>query len=250
MVVAEIFISIFIVSMVSLLGIFTIYFKEKTVEKSLTLIVSLAAGALLGVAFLDLIPESFENLDIKNAMLLVIMGFIVFFIFEKFILLHHCHKLQCKHVEKKVALPYLNILGDGIHNILDGMIIAIAYLEDPSLGILTTIAVIAHEIPQEIGDFGILLYSGMSRNSALLVNFLTALTAFFGAILILILNMSFESISAILLPLAAGHFIYIAASDLIPELQKTTDKKESLIEIIFVLLGILIIAAGGYFFGH
>ncbi|MCX8202632.1 MAG: ZIP family metal transporter [Candidatus Micrarchaeota archaeon] len=250
MVILEILVSVFIVSLMSLLGIVTLYFREKTVEKSLFALVSLSAGALLGVAFLDLIPESFEYMDVKNAMLLVLAGFLLFFILEKFILWHHCHDAHCRHKDRKTALPYLNIIGDGVHNILDGMVIAVAYLADPSLGVITTIAVIAHEIPQEIGDFGILLYSGMDKTTALLVNFFTALTAMLGAIAILILNVSFESITSLLLPLAAGHFIYIAAADLIPELQKTVSKKESVLQFVFILLGILLVVLIGEFFAH
>ncbi|MEM4160244.1 MAG: ZIP family metal transporter [Candidatus Micrarchaeia archaeon] len=250
MVVFEVLISVLIVSLMSLIGIFTLYFKEETVEKSLSILISLAAGTLLGAAFLDLIPESFEIMETKTAMILVLVGFLLFFVLEKFILWHHCHNKQCKHRERKKALPYLNIIGDGVHNIIDGMVIAVAYLTDPSLGIVTTIAIIMHEIPQEIGDFGILLYSGLNKLTALAFNFLTALTAMIGAIVILILDVSFQSITAFLLPLAAGHFIYIAAADLIPELQITTNKKESAIQLAVLLIGILLIMFVGSIFEH
>lgn len=250
MVVFEVLASVFIVSLMSLLGIFTIYFKEEAVEKSLSVLISLAAGTLLGAAFLDLIPESLELMEVKNAMILVLLGFLLFFILEKFILWHHCHDKKCKHRERRTALPYLNIIGDGIHNIVDGMVIAVAYLTDPSLGIVTTIAIMMHEIPQEIGDFGILLYGGLNRWTALALNFLTALTAMIGAIVILVLNVSFQSITALLLPLAAGHFIYIAAADLIPELQSTTSKKESAMQLTLLILGILLIMFVGEAFKH
>ncbi|MEM4134296.1 MAG: ZIP family metal transporter [Candidatus Micrarchaeia archaeon] len=250
MVVFEVLISVLIVSLMSLIGIFTLYFKEETVEKSLSILISLAAGTLLGAAFLDLIPESFEIMETKTAMILVLVGFLLFFVLEKFILWHHCHNKQCKHRERKKALPYLNIIGDGVHNIIDGMVIAVAYLTDPSLGIVTTIAIMMHEIPQEIGDFGILLYSGLNKWTALAFNFLTALTAMIGAMVILILDVSFQSITAFLLPLAAGHFIYIAAADLIPELQITTNKKESAIQLAVLLIGILLIMFVGSIFEH
>ncbi len=250
MVVFEVLASVFIVSLMSLLGIFTIYFKEEAVEKSLSVLISLAAGTLLGAAFLDLIPESLELMEVKNAMILVLLGFLLFFILEKFILWHHCHDKKCKHRERRTALPYLNIIGDGIHNIVDGMVIAVAYLTDPSLGIVTTIAIMMHEIPQEIGDFGILLYGGLNRWTALALNFLTALTAIIGAIVILVLNVSFQSITALLLPLAAGHFIYIAAADLIPELQRTTSKKESAMQLTLLILGILLVMFVGEAFKH
>lgn len=250
MVVLEIILSVFIVSLMSLVGIFTLYFKEKTVEKGIFKFLSFSAGALLGAAFLDLIPESIELMETENAMFLVIFGFLFSFVLEKFVLWHHCHDKHCKIKERRIALPYLITMGDGIHNIVDGMIIAVAYLTDPALGVVTTVAIIAHEIPQEIGDFGVLLYGGMNKLTALALNFLTALTAMIGALVVIFLNVSYESITSFLIPIAAGHFIYIAASDLIPELQKTTDKKESLFQIILILFGVFLIWAVAEFFAH
>lgn len=252
MVLFEILASVVIVSLVSLVGILTIFFREKTVEDVLFLLISLSAGALLGAAFLDLIPESIEIAGVMNTMWMVIVGFLLFFVLEKFLLFHHAHDHSHakKHSGRKAALPYLNLIGDGIHNLVDGMIIAVAYITDPSLGIVTTIAIIAHEIPQEIGDFGVLIYGGLNKWNALAFNFLTALTAIIGAMAIILLNVSVESITTFLLPLAAGHFIYISTVDIMPELHKTTNKTRSVMQLAFILLGMLFIVSAGALFGH
>jgi zinc and cadmium transporter len=234
-----------------LIGIFTIFFKEKSVEKALFVMIALSAGTLLGAAFLDLIPESIDVNGVETTMQVVLVGFLLFFILEKLVIFHHCHSYpNCKHEERKHALPYLNLIGDGVHNFVDGMVIAAAYFTDPSLGVITTIAIIAHEMPQEIGDFGVLLYCGMNKINALAFNFLTALTSMVGALFVIILNIGHESIISLLVPLAAGHFIYIAAADIIPELQKSTDKKRAVFELIIMVAGILFLHTMGIIFGN
>jgi len=228
-----ILISVIAVSLASLIGIIFIYFKEKILKKILTALISLASGAMLGGAFLHLLPESAE-LGVKNIWIYPLIGILVFFILEKFLFWRHCHTEKCRvH-----TFAYLNLIGDGVHNFIDGLIIASSYIINLEVGIATTIAVLFHEIPQEIGDFGILVYSGMSRFKALLYNFLFALTAVIGALIGYFIR-EYAYIQYVI-PITAGGFIYIAASDLIPELKKTTNIRKSLIELAFLIIGIVI----------
>ena len=171
-------ISVFIISLIALIGIFALALKKEFLSKVTLILVAFAAGALLGAVFFDLIPES--NFD--SAPLFILIGIIVFFCIERFIHWHHCHDKECEFKTTK-AMGYLNLIGDAVHNFADGVIIAAAYLTNISLGMITTIAIAAHEIPQEIGDFAILIHSGFTRKKALLYNFLSALASVFGAII-------------------------------------------------------------------
>jgi zinc and cadmium transporter len=163
----------------------------------------------------------------------VIIGFCVFFILEKFLRWHHCHD---KHCEDKAHLGYMNLIGDSLHNFLDGIIIVSTFMANPVLGVATTISIISHEIPQEMGDFGVLLYSGMKKTQALLYNYLVAAIAILGVIIGYFLINRISGLNTFLLPLAAGGFIYIAASDLIPELQEEINARRSVINFgIFIL---------------
>lgn len=228
-----ILLSVIAVSLVSLIGIVLIYFKENILKKFLTALLSLASGAMLGGAFLHLLPESAE-LGIKNIWIYPLIGILIFFILEKFLFWRHCHTKKCRvH-----TFAYLNLIGDGVHNFIDGLIIASSYIINFEVGVATTIAVLFHEIPQEIGDVGVLLYSGMSKFKALLYNFLFALTAIIGALIGYFIR-EYAYIQYII-PITAGGFIYIAASDLIPELKKTTSIKKSLVELAFLIIGIVI----------
>jgi zinc and cadmium transporter len=164
------------------------------------------------------------------------------FIIEKFLHWHHCHQVSDSHTNIQ---PYaiMNLIGDGVHNIIDGLIIGASYLVSIPIGIATTIAVVLHEIPQEIGDFGVLIYGGLSRGRALMLNFLTALTAILGAVVSLVAASSIEGATTFLVPLAAGQFIYIAVADLIPEIHKETDWKKSLIQLALFVLGVVVMVA-------
>jgi len=173
-------------------------------------------------------------LGIEKISLFIILGLLLFFILEKFLYWRHCHK--DKYYIHSFA--YLNLLGDGLHNFIDGLIIAAAYLINISLGITTTIAIILHEIPKEVGDFGVLVYAGFKKKKALFYNFLSALTAILGAILGYLISGGFNI--TILLPFAAGGFIYIAATDLIPELHKRVKVSESIFQLIFILIGLIL----------
>ncbi|MEM4336675.1 MAG: ZIP family metal transporter [Candidatus Woesearchaeota archaeon] len=228
-----ILISVIIVSVASLVGLLFLSLKEKTFNKVITVLIGLASGAMLGGAFLHLMPEAIES-DINGAWLLLLAGILVFFIIEKFLHWRHCHNGKCKiH-----SFAYLNLVGDGIHNFIDGIIISTSYILSIETGIASTIAILLHEIPQEIGDFGVLVYAGFSKRKALFYNFLSAIVAlvgaFFGFLIRKNINIDY------LLPFAAGGFVYIAASDLIPELKKTTKFSKSVFEFIFITLGMAV----------
>jgi zinc and cadmium transporter len=231
-------ISVFIVSLVSLVGIFTLSIKLDLLKRMVIYLVSLSAGALLGGALLHLIPEAAEHGYSINISLGVIAGILLFFIMEKIVRWRHCHHITCD--EHPHSLAAMNLFGDAFHNFIDGAFIAGAYLISVPLGVSVTIAVIFHEVPQEIGDFGVLVYAGYKRMKALFFNFLISLTAVLGALVILLLNFEAESLTAILLPFTAGGFIYIATSDLIPELRKDISPVRSLIQLAFIGLGIFI----------
>ncbi len=155
----QIIIATFIASAISLLGVLTLHIKDKLLDKILILLVSLSAGTLLGGAFLHLIPESIEYFSTNNVFLYILVGFILFFIIEKVLHWHHCHKGHCNtHTFAK-----MNLIGDTAHNFLDGLIIAASFVADTNLGIITTLAVILHEVPQELGDYGVLVYGGYSK---------------------------------------------------------------------------------------
>lgn len=230
--------SVLIVSIVSLIGIFTIGLKEKKIHSFAIILVSLAAGTLLGDAFIHLIPEAFEH-NKNTTSMYILTGILLFFVVEKFIHWRHCHNdIDCQ-VHKKHLVP-MNIIGDSIHNLIDGMLIAASFSASITTGIATTIAVVLHEIPQEIGDFGILVYSGIKIPKALFINFLTALTALLGAAITLLIGTKFITFTQNLIPIAAGGFIYIAGTDLIPELHHEIGLKKALKQLSLLALGILI----------
>ncbi len=224
-----------IVSLIAFVGVVTLAIKDKLLNKILLLLVGFSAGALMGGAFLHLIPESAEGSSLISVGLFVLVGFASFFIIERFLYWHHCHKTGKCEVH---MFTYMNLMGDAIHNFIDGLIIAASFVVSIPLGIATTIAVIAHEIPQELGDFGVLVYGGFSKLKALFFNFLTELTAILGAIIGFFLSSSLEGFIPFLLPFAAGGFIYIAASDLVPELHKEADIKRAILSFVFFLIGI------------
>lgn len=234
--------SVVIVSLISLIGIFFIFMKRDKLNKVILFLVSLSVGSLLGGAFLHLIPEAFtETNSIIKTSFLVLAGIILFFIIEHFMQWRHCHIPTSK--SHPHSLGAMNIIGDAVHNFTDGLVIAAAYFINIHLGIVTTLAVIMHEIPQEIGDFGVLIYAGYSKKKALFFNFLSALTAVLGAIVGIFFSGGIAGFASLVVPLAAGGFLYIAGSDLIPELHKNQKKKFSLKNISGIILGILIMYA-------
>lgn len=228
--------STFLVSLLSFLGILTLSFKEKFLKEITLLLVALSAGALMGGAFFHMIPESIENFDIDSLFIYVIVGFVIFFLLEKILYWRHCHDVNCDvH-----TFGYMNIIGDALHNFIDGLVIAAAFISNFEVGVATTIAIIFHEIPQEIGDFGVLLHSGFKKSTAFLVNFITALTAVLGGIIGFVISFYVSEFVPTLLPIAAGGFLYISASDLIPEIRKVVDVKKSVSTLLVFLAGILL----------
>lgn len=231
--------SIIIVSLISLIGILTFSIKADKLKKILIYFISFSAGAMLGDAFIHLLPEAVEEFGFTLQMSLYILAGVAFsFIIEKIIHWRHCHLPITK--EHKHPFAYMNLVGDFIHNFIDGLIIGGAYLVSIPAGIATTIAVILHEIPQEIADFGVLVHGGFTRGKALLMNFLTSLSAIIGVVIAIIIGQSMEGFVQFILPFTVGTFIYIAATDLIPELHKETKVSRSITQFVFFALGIAI----------
>lgn len=227
------------VSCISLVGLFSLSFKEGLLRKFLFLLVSLAVGALLGDAFIHLLPEAFAEAGATATSMFVLAGILSFLMLEKFLHWHHSHGENTSEEHGRVhPLGRLVIVSDSVHNFVDGIAIGAAFLISPEIGIATTIAIALHEIPQEIGDFGLLLHAGYSRAKALVFNFLSALTAFAG------IGVAFwmADTSEVLIPLvaafAAGNFIYIALADLVPELHKTQGAKRGIAQFVVILVGL------------
>ena len=214
--------------------------------------VSFATGALLGAAFLALIPHAFTGLvskDFHVIGLTVLLGILGFFLLEKMVLWRHCHSDHCEAHTPQEAFEQGNakstvsiiLLGDGLHNFVDGVLIGAAFLTDIHLGIVTSMAVAAHEIPQEVGDFAILLHSGMQRMKALLLNIFSGLVTVLGGVLAYYSLGDAAEIIPFVLAVAASSFIYIAVADLIPGLHKQTRFNETLQQITLITMGVLVI---------
>lgn len=227
-----------LVSLISLVGIFTFGIKTKAFDKIVILLVGFAAGGLIGGAFLHLLPEAIEQCGGDLVFIYALIGFSSFFLMERYLYWRHCHEGVCDvH-----TFTYLNLIGDGMHNFTDGLIIAASFVTDIRLGVITTLAVIFHEIPQEMGDFAILVYGGFSKSKAMLFNFICALAALLGAIIGYILSGITENISIFLISFTAGGFIYIGASDLLPELHKQKDAKRANMAFAAFFLGLIFMA--------
>lgn len=238
--------SVLVVSLIALIGIITLAIREDLLKKILSFLVSFATGGLFGGAFLHLIPHLAEENNFRlQSSAIVLSGIIFFFILEKFIHWHHCHRYNCDDHPHSIGI--MSLVGDGFHNLIDGLIIGGSYLIDIKLGITTTIAVILHEIPQEIGDFGILIHAGFNKKRALFLNFISALTSVIGVAAALYIGGQTEKFLDVLLPFAAGGFIYIAGSDLLPELKKDHGIKASIGQLLSILTGIGIMAVFVFF---
>jgi zinc and cadmium transporter len=232
------------VSLISFVGIFTLTLKGRRLDKILLILVGLSAGTLMGGAFIHLLPEAVESSIGTDAFLVVLAGFILFFIIEKFLHWRHCHKGECEvH-----TFTYMNLIGDSIHNFIDGLIMAASFVASIPLGITTTIAISVHEIPQEISDFGVLIYGGFSKKKAFTLNFLVALTAVAGGLIGYFISSQVENVAFYILPFAAGGFIYIAATDLVPEIKKELNMKKYMLTLLFFILGILLMWITKYVF--
>ena len=239
MVLVWILASTFVVCLISLIGILTLSVKEKLLHSILFGLIGFSAGALIGGAFLHILPEALEKAPSETVFFYLILGIVLFFMMERYLHWRHCHEEGKCDVH---AFTYLNLVGDGFHNFIDGMVIAASFLVSIKLGIATTLAVILHEIPQELGDFGVLVYGGFSKKKALFYNFISAFAAIIGAVVGYFISDFCKGFSNFILPLTAGGFIYIATSDLIPEIHKESNLRRSTIAFLTFLLGIAFMA--------
>lgn len=228
------------VSAMSFIGAIGLLFKKEALERGLIFIISFAAGALLGDAFLHLLPEVSESkagFDVAASMSLL-GGVIAFFVLEKVLHWHHSH---IPHEEVMHPIAVTNLVGDGLHNFVDGAIVASSFAVSPALGLATTVAIALHEIPQELGDFAILLHAGLKPRKAMLLNFASALAAIAGGIVTLAF-IEVSSLERVLVPFSAGAFVYIASTDLIPELHKEPEPRKSVLQVAALLSGVGVMA--------
>ena len=235
MVLIQILAATFVISLVAFIGILTFFLREEWLKKSLLILVALSSGALLGGAFLHLIPEAVSELGARlDIFLYLLLGFCLFFVLEQF--LHWRHQHDEAHSVK--PFTYLILVSDSVHNFIDGLVIAASFVASYPLGIATSLAVALHEIPQELGDFGALVYGGFSRARALVFNYISAMTAIAGGVVGYFASSIMETSMVYLLPFAAGSFIYIATADLIPEIKHAVSIRRSIIHFAVFLAGI------------
>lgn len=213
--------------------------KTKWLEKVSSYLLYLSGGTLLGAALLMLLPEATESMSVHYTLIWVLVGILFFFLLEKFILWRMCHDKECER-QIHTAGPMI-LIGDAVHNAIDGIVIAAAFVSSPELGWFVTLSVVLHEVPQELGDFGILIKSGYSRGKAMLYNLLSGSTAIIAGIAAYFLLGYMQHIIPYALAFAAASFLYIAMADLIPEMHKETSIKETLIQFLLILLGVFII---------
>lgn len=224
-------------SAIALVGSTTLLMREETLDRLLLPLVAFAAGTLLGGAFLHMVPGAIQHTGHDTSVFLwVLAGFAVFFGLEQFLYWHHSHRGQRSEVN---PLTYLVLIGDGLHNFLGGLAVAGAFIADTRLGITAWLAAAAHEIPQELGDFGVLLHGGWKRGRALAYNVLSASTFLAGGMLAYLASFRFDV--TFLVPFAAGNFIYIAASDLIPEVKHSRSMRNNLYHFVAFLAGIALL---------
>ena len=243
------FLSVIFISIISLIGVFALSLKERTLDRILFILLSFSSGSILGTAYFDLLPEAVTFLGEEHLLITVFyitFGFVGFFFIERFLYWFHGHLHGPEHrseVDERLSVKkfvYLNLTGDGIHNLIDGMIIGASFLINIQTGLAATIAVFFHELPHEIGDFGVLVYGGFEKKKAIILNFTIALTIVVGGVVGYFISRSVEHAIVFLLPFAAGGFIYIAATDLIPEIKKEINIKKSMATMLVFICGILI----------
>jgi zinc and cadmium transporter len=238
--------SIISVSAISLIGIVFFFVPERNLQGWLLNIVSLSTGAIFGDVFIHMLPEiQAESGMYSQAMLTVLVGILFSFVVEKFVRWRHCHVLPSEHCpgeqdphDHHQHVGVMSLFGETLHNAIDGIAIAAAFLVSVPVGLSTTLAIVLHEIPHEIGNFAVLLHSGYTKRRALLYNGLSALSAIAGAVLVLLVSQVSSFSGQLFLPFAAGNLLYIAGSDLIPELHRQTGLKESLWQLFFMIVGI------------
>jgi zinc and cadmium transporter len=231
-------VSTILVSLISLIGLITISFKKDFFKKILLVLVAFAAGTMLGASFFDVLPEATKIIK-ENTFFYILIGILIFFIVERYIHWHHCHRYHEQHAKIQPSV-YLNLVGDGVHNFIDGTIIAASFLTNLQVGIISTIAIASHEIPQEMGDFGILIKGGLKPRKALFFNLLSALLSVVGGLITIFFANIFQNITPILLSIAGGGFIYLSLVDIVPDLHKEIKTQIIILEGFSLFMGILI----------
>lgn len=236
-----------LMSAIALVGSVTLILSEATLKKVLLPLVALAAGTLLGGALFHMIPEAVDELGNRLSIYIwTLVGFSVFFALEQFLHWHHCHNVPCEH--RHQPLTYLILIADGLHNFIGGLAVAGAFIIDVRVGITTWLAAAVHEVPQELGDFGILIHGGWGKGRALLFNFISALTFLVGGLVTYAASLTFDV--TFLLPFAAGNFIYIAAADLIPEIKHEESLARNSLHFLSFLIGLVLLLAVRFAFHH
>ena len=231
--------SVLVVSAISLIGIAAISLSDRVVKRTIFISVSLAAGAMFGDAFIHILPEAFADpMRRLWTSTYVLTGILAFFVLEKFLRWRHAHEFENDSVRAIEPVGYLSLFADATHNLIDGMLVGAAYTLSIPVGLATTIAIILHEIPQELGDFAVLVHAGFSRGRALVFNLLSGLLAIVGTIVSLAASQYVMSFSEFMLPFTAGGFIYIAGSDLLPELQKERKPWRSGLQLMALVSGV------------
>lgn len=236
----ELFGALSVFAIFSFVGALTLGLSKKKLEFWINGMVAFAVGAMLGDVFIHLLPELGKKGFSLEISITILLGMVVFFILEKYVHWHHHH--HTNHEHEYESFSYMILIGNALHNVTDGVILAGAFLASPVIGFSTAIAIFMHEIPQEIGDFGVLLKGGFSKKKALIYNFIISLTAFAGAILTILFSSFIQGTIPFFVAFAAGGFLYIAGTDLLPQLHESHSKKEAFVQIFFIILGIVIMA--------
>jgi zinc and cadmium transporter len=241
-----------VISLTGFIGFFTLSLNEETLHRVLFVLVAFSAGTILGAALFDLLPEAVELVDEALVFPIVAGGFVFFLFLERVIYWYHGHGHEFEHGDEKLTkgFAYLNLMGDFIHNFIDGMIIAAAFINGFVVGLTAAVAVLFHELPQEMGDYGILVYAGVERRKALLLNFLAAVSVVVGGAFGSLFIASVEELGGWMVAFSAGAFLFLSASELIPEMLKEDDRVRSVIQLAILVLGMLTIYSLGLLFPH
>jgi len=235
-------ISVVFVSLISLIGAVIIFINRELSKETLLNLVAFSAGSMLGGAFFHLLPEAVNTMNITSVSIGALTGILLSYSVEMFLTWRHCHIPSSENHPH--TFVYMNLIGDGVHNFIDGVVIAGTYMVDIRIGIITTLAIILHEIPQEIGDFGVIVYGGVEARKAIYYNLLSGVTAIGGALLALLLGEYIEAFSVSIIPIALGNFLYIACSDLVPELKDEKNLSYGIIRLLLLVFGVSLL----YFF--
>ena len=247
----------FLISLLSLIGIFTLSLSENQLHRILNFLIAYSAGTILGASLFDLMPEAVELVEEHIVFPIIALGFVFFLFLERSLYWYHGHghtheisEYDDHDTGQTKSFAYLNIIGDFIHNFIDGMIIAAGFINGTTVGVATSIAVAFHELPQEMGDYGILVYAGLDQKKALWYNFAAALSIVIGGVFGSFFISKVEELSGWMVAFSAGAFLFLSASELIPEIHDDNDWKRSLIHVIILVLGMFTIYSLGFIFPH